>query len=309
MKRWPPYGTPDGTEWTNGNPATGVRGSVIDARAIDHPQQEITNTIIRFGSTPDKDDLEQLGKAIDDRIAQATGGGDTSNFVTMALARGILPIFPQVSTATGKLTITEPSSGTILVNPIGSIIHRGIFSVLVSDIAEVDRTFAMLPSKVAHIRWSPANGLERFYLDDAGYNPSSLLETDASFDSTFDSALLARVVTDASANATITTLINKDRLFDAYKETGVPTLVTGDAGYQLDVTRTLDWSRTPEVVAVDGNMTAQTVSAGSYLQGTAGYTTKDSVSRYQIDVNTFSDWNAAAVLGSLSAYVDISAMA
>lgn len=90
MKRWPPYGTPDGTPWTNGNPATGVRGSVIDSRAISDTQDEVANAIEYLGYVLDKNDLFQLGKAIEDTISAATGGGDTSTFVTYPLARAIL---------------------------------------------------------------------------------------------------------------------------------------------------------------------------------------------------------------------------
>ncbi|MCH8476188.1 MAG: hypothetical protein LAT55_13285 [Opitutales bacterium] len=245
MKPWPPFGTPDGTPWQNGNPSTGQRGSIIDARAIDHPQTEIANAIIALGLTPDANNLQQLGQAIQNAIAAATGGGDVSQFVTMATARARLQIYPEVMTADGRLTITSPSSGTLFVSPTGAIRHRGIFDVEMSAIDEIDRTFAMLPSKVAHIRWSPSSGLQRLYLDDEAYNPSGLPEADLAFDSGYDRALLARATTDSSANVTITSLSNLPRL--AQRVSRAPALGDGGSSSSSGPTPVHDigWGRTP----------------------------------------------------------------
>ena len=276
MKRWPPYGTQDGTDWTNGNPATGTRGSVIDARAIDHAQAEIVNAISRLGLTPDKDDLEQLGKAIQNAIAAATGGGETEDFLTMATARARLPVYPEILTADAKLAVTSPSSGTLFVPAAGTIRHRGVYDVLISDYTDVERTFNLLPSKVAHLRWSAASGLERFYLDDAGYNPSGLPETDVTFDSTYDSALLARVVTDASAVATVTNLVNVDRfeeLFEVRLTPGDSDVDTsGNAVSELVGTEGLskktydiNLARRPQAMFSGcGDATVQTPTSGSF---------------------------------------------
>lgn len=294
MKRWPPFGTSDGTEWTNGNPATGERGSVIDARAIDHSQAEIVNAITRLGLTPDEADLEQLGKAIQNAIAAATGGGDTGDFLTMATARARLPIYPEITNAVGKITVTEPSSGTILVGTTDTLRHRGVYDVAFSDIAEVDRTFAMLPSKVAHLRWSSAGGLERFYLDDAAYNPSGLPETDESFDSSYDSALLARIVTDASAAATITPLVNKAEIQIALDTSELFNRTPNNAFIAPFAPQVWDLSRTPKV-----GVTTQLISypasilpraftgCATYLSGTRSDTTGSataSLDRYQMSL-------------------------
>lgn len=250
MKRWPPFGTTDGTEWTNGNPATGERGSVIDARAIDHSQAEIVNAITRLGLTPDQADLEQLGKAIQNAIAAATGGGETGDFLTMATARARLPIYPEVTNTTGKVSITEPSSGTILVGATETLRHRGVFDVAFNDFDEINRTFVMLPSKVAHLRWSAASGLERFYLDDVAYNPFGLPETDQSFDSSHDSALLARIVTDAGAAATITPLVNKHRLAVTGYARAENFRNSNGHGAGGSIEYIFDWARTPDIRAI-----------------------------------------------------------
>lgn len=308
MRIYPPYGTEDGTPWINGNPATGERGSVIDGRAIDHSQQEIVNAIIRLGLTPDAADLEQLGKAIQNAIAASTGSAPTGDYLTLATARARLPIYPEVLTSTGRLTVTSPSSGQILVGSAGAIRHRGIFDVAMADLSEGARTFVVLPSKTSHLRWSPSGGLQRCYLDDGAYNPSGLPETDASFDSTYDSALLARIVTDASANATITTLINRDRLMHASLTTKIVTRTSSTSGGGLFVTPfdpvVLNWSRTPQNTASVSRTAYGSALAvppeepevrrqGSYSDGTGSATA--SVSRYAANYVSTVDLNAAAV--------------
>ena len=246
MKRWPPYGTADGTEWHNGNPSTGERGSVIDARAVDHSQAEIVNAITRLGLTPNKDNLEQLGLAIQNAIAAATGGGETSGFVTMETARARLPIYPEILNSSGKMTVTSPSSGTLFVPATDTIRHRGIFDIAMSDLPDVERTFNLLASKVAHLRWSPAAGLQRFYLDDVVYNPLGLPETDATFDSTYDSILLARVVTDNNAAASITSLVNRPvlQISEIIQVTNVIDANTLSTLSDV-ISSDYDWARTP----------------------------------------------------------------
>lgn len=294
MIRWPPFNQPPGTPWRNGNPATGERGSIIDARAIDHAQAEIVNAITRLGLTPDRDDLEQLGQAIENAIAAATGGGDTAGFVTMATARARLPIFPEVLTADGRLAISTPSSGTLFVGATGAIRHRGVFDVLMSDIAEVNRTFAMLPTKVAHLRWSPTGGLQRFYLDDPAYNPLGLAETDPSFDSAYDSALLARATTDASANVTITALANLARLESEQEAAGAAAVTSFNPawGAKFSSTFTLNWARTP-LTSLWGISRQQSDTV--YPDGWSNLVEIQSKTRYGVAASVETNWSASPV--------------
>lgn len=302
MRIYPPYGTDDGTPWTNGNPATGERGSVIDARSIDHSQQEIVNAIIRLGLTPDAADLEQLGKAIQNAIAASTGSAPTEDYLTLATARARLPIYPEVLTSTGRLTVTSPSSGQIIVGSAGSIRHRGIFDVAMADLSEGARTFVVLPSKTSHLRWSPSGGLQRFYLDDGAYNPSGLPETDASFDSTYDSALLARIVTDASANATITVLTNRNRLMAQTRASGAATpLGAGTLSYTSSMM--LGWSRTPQIQHISGSVQADATPAGS-MDHIAGWVDNIVVTRYQAQARVRTDWQSNASFSGSLGYLD-----
>lgn len=303
MKRWPPFNQPDGTPWTNGNPAVGERGSIIEARAIDHAQAEIVNAITRLGLSPDANDLHQLGKAIENYVAALTGAGDTALYVTISAARSTLPFYPDVTTQTGRLTITSPSAGTVFVSPEGAILHRGIHTVAMSGLAEIDRTFNVLPSKTAHLRWSPSLGLTLRYLDDATYNPSGLSEQNSAFDSGFDDALLARVSTNASAVVTILPLTNRHQLWRSNRIAGSAT-VAGSGYRSFSATEVLNWARTPQFRSVAGAIQAAAVSPPGTMDGTANFMTPPTVSRYSVAAAVSSDWTDDAVLTGPTGYID-----
>ncbi|TVR11855.1 MAG: hypothetical protein EA385_00595, partial [Salinarimonadaceae bacterium] len=292
--RWPPFNQPPGTPWENGNPATGKRGSVIDSRAIDHSQAEIVNAIKRLGLTPDANNLEQLGLAIQNYVSSLTGEGGDDTFLTVPSARATLPIYPEVLSADGRLSISSPSSGSLVVAASGAIRHRGVFDVLLSDIPLEERTFAMLPSKVAHIRWEPTGGLKRLYLDDETYNPLGLPETDPSFDAGYDSAFLARATTDPSANVSITTLANRDRLESEQEAAGVAGVTTFNPawGAKFSHTFALNWARTPLVslwgISKQGSDTI-------YPDGWANLVEIQSKSRYAVAASVETNWSGSPV--------------
>ena len=199
----------------------------------------------------------------------------------MPSARATLPIYPEVLTADGRLAISSPSSGTLFVAASGAIRHRGVFDVLMSDIPEVDRTFTMLPSKLAHLRWSPSGGLQRLYLDDPAYNPLGLPETDVAFDASYDSALLARATTDPSANVTITRLRNLDRgqmLFERTTPLSFGATVTLHADNY-----TCDFARRPMIMLRGFNENA----SASNLDGGETAIYAENVSRYGFTVRSF----------------------
>lgn len=266
MRLWPPRNKPPGTEWVNANPATGERGSIVEARAIDHSQQEIVNAITRFGLTPDEHDREQLGKAIENKIQSETGGGDTASFATIATLRSKLRFYPETTTADGRLAISSPSAGTIFVAATGSVIHRSIFEHVIGEIPELDRTFSTLPSKVYHLLQNLNSGaLSLRDVTDSGYNPGGLPETDKGFDSSYDQALHARIVTNSSNEATITPLVNRSTL-----QMSGETALHRDTPYQDNVLPSqvsngrplaINWARTPRA-ALSGMTDVDVTSQG-----------------------------------------------
>lgn len=65
MKYQQPYGVSDANAaYIDGNPALGVEGSAVPAKAIEHPQREIVNVLVEAGLTPDENNLKQLALAI-----------------------------------------------------------------------------------------------------------------------------------------------------------------------------------------------------------------------------------------------------
>ena len=83
MKYHQPYGdpNPDGS-FVDGNPATGVRGGIIPAGAIEFPQREIVNMILKNQLSPTDSDPLQLTKAVQiDRINWAIDIGTQNHIV------------------------------------------------------------------------------------------------------------------------------------------------------------------------------------------------------------------------------------
>jgi hypothetical protein len=68
----PPIGAVADAPYIDGDPQNGTPGSPVPASAIEHPQRELINLIQGAGLTPDQSDLNQLGKA----IAQYLANGD-----------------------------------------------------------------------------------------------------------------------------------------------------------------------------------------------------------------------------------------
>ncbi|MDR1276372.1 MAG: phage tail protein [Candidatus Accumulibacter sp.] len=64
MKYVQPIGAAANASYVDGNPSTGVEGSVVPAAALEHPQREILAVITAAGLTPASTNLGQLLQAI-----------------------------------------------------------------------------------------------------------------------------------------------------------------------------------------------------------------------------------------------------
>jgi hypothetical protein len=72
MKYVQPYGvTDENAGYIDGNPALGVEGSAVPAKAIEHPMREIVYLITQAGLTPDEAKLTQVYEAIQKLIQEA----------------------------------------------------------------------------------------------------------------------------------------------------------------------------------------------------------------------------------------------
>lgn len=230
-----------------------------------------------------EDDATALRRAIEAMIAAATGGGDTSQFVLFSQARARLPIFPDVQTADGKLTVTAPSTGTIRLAAGATFLHRGIFPV-----TTVQADFPTDPSKTYHLRWDPTNGFRLLDLASGTYNPSTLAETNVAFDSTYDDMLVARVITNSSNVATITTLANKARLTMTGSVTGSATPSALNNSARFDGSVTLNWARSPQGFF---RGVCEQLSSLVYVDGWANKILDESVTRYAGSAGVETNWH------------------
>lgn len=170
-----------------------------------------------------------------------------------------IPLMPEVNETDNELVVSNLGGGTLEVNTSQVFIWRGWTQINTASFSAGERQFNTVANKTYHLRWhatgtgdaAPAstypNG--RFVLEDlsdAGYNPSTLAETDRAFDSTYDNMLIARVVTDGSNVPTITELANRNRLHTVETLSGAPTSNSGANGANWTKSFTLNWARTPD---------------------------------------------------------------
>jgi len=137
--------------------------------------------------------------------------------------------------------------GTVRVPAGLDFMHRGIFRVTTTQ-----TDFVTDPSKTYHLRWNPTDGFVLRDLASGAYNPGSLAEMNPVFDSTYDDMLVARVITNMSNVATVTNLVNRDRLTAAVLRTETFTRTTDANGNILSPfgAEALNWARTPAVTGL-----------------------------------------------------------
>jgi len=86
MKYQPPYGSLDpDASYVDRNTSAAVRGSVVPARAVELPQREIVNALIKSGIVPADDDLLQLVKAMRSQKVNYFVDGGAANDISISL--------------------------------------------------------------------------------------------------------------------------------------------------------------------------------------------------------------------------------
>lgn len=246
-------------------------------------EAEIGEVIGFAGIAPTDDRFTQLREAIEALIAAATGGGDTSQFLLVSQARARLLIYPEASTADGKIVVVAPSTGQVRVPAGVSILHRGIYSISTGDTIEASRTFNTDASKIYHLRLNLSTGVYSLNdLSSGTYNPGALAETNVSFDSSYDNVLIARVITNSSNVATITNLVNKNRLVTTIART-VSTWLGASYGISQTDTYTYDLARTPRLSLAGYNEGV----TGDYRDGQESAIVPSAITRYGCSVMNF----------------------
>jgi hypothetical protein len=144
-----PYGTPAGSPYVNGNPATGVQGSIPPAAAFEAPQREIVNLITKAGMTPSSGDLQQFAKAIQSGLLQY--GTDTGSANALAVT----------------MTQTPDTYPRLLMVKKGANANTGAMSIAVNTLAVVPVIAATGAALLAGA-W-PGNGAALLVFDGANY--------------------------------------------------------------------------------------------------------------------------------------------
>lgn len=248
-------------------------------------QSEIGHVISYNGLTPDNGDMEQLRKAIQAQIDAATGGGDPSSYLTLLQASARLPIFPEVQTTSGHFGVTS-STGQVTVPAGVNFLHRGI-----SPYTTALTNLATDASKTYHLRWNKTDGFTLKDLASAGYNPSTVAESDSRFDSTYDDMLVARVITNSSNVPTVTNLVNRDRLKLATTKSGAASALTPAYASSFTGSETINWARTPTTMFAGSVLTSGISGPGGLEYAN---TISDRIStRYTVGATVTSNWNEA----------------
>lgn len=208
-----------------------------------------------------------------------------------------MPFFPEIETADNKLIVTQ-STGQVIVAADQSFIHRGCRRILTSSTNLAGRTKATAASKIYHLRWRWTNGVPVYALLDlanAGYNPGGLAEDHASFDSTYDDMLIARVITSSGNVPTVKSLINRHQLRAVKTEYEQCSTSRWDNGAQSIFSYALDWARKPDVLPSWYRQDIQTASgltqfAPDVYHDHDNALTVTSASRYAVGVTAVRDY-------------------
>jgi hypothetical protein len=218
-----------------------------------------------------------------------------------------LPIFPEIQNTPGTMIVTSPATGQVRVPTGVSFLHRGLNQINTSSFSEAERTFNTNASSTYHLRWTPNDGFVLSNLIDISYNPSSTAESNAIFDSNFDNMLISRIVTSAGNVATITNLVNKDRLFLTTRISGTPEAPSVDNSMTFFAQAVYNWSRIPKLRAVNGVVVVSNLfPAGEvFIEGSANI--QDSVpsmTRYSANAAVRTDWSSPGTFAGEFGYLD-----
>lgn len=252
-------------------------------------------------------------------------GLTTQNIKTIAAP---VPIYPEITTNNGAFVFSS-GVGQITLAANQSWQWRSLASFN-SGIAQ---TFATVASKIYHLIWdapgtgnaTPAANYPNGYFALVDRTAASPVETDPSYDSTYDRMLCARIVTDGSNNPTITPLFNKQLLAVSLSDnvsggissvaagkvqpapTDTPRIIFdnrspangGDGAGRAASQFSYNWARTPKIAPASAyvGFTGQSANASvpyTYQEGGSKVTSK-TVSRYSTILQYQTDYNLAGI--------------
>ncbi len=218
------------------NVVGGTAGTDVSAAHMNAVQEEILHVIEQSGQVPDVNDWTQLYQALQ---------------VLFPIANN--PVFPEIETASNALAITDNANGTVTINAAQSWLWRGGVLIASDDFVLPYRTLAHAASKTYHLRWhasgtgtaTPAATYPKGRFELVDMTAAAPVETDASYDSTYDRMLIAKVVTDAGNVPTFTLLANKAQFSSTIVAGARNYSGTNEADHNFYFA--VNWARTPEI--------------------------------------------------------------
>lgn len=240
------------------------------------------------------------------------------------------PFFPEVTTGGGHFSLAI-TPGQVVVSNGNYILWRGINLIKSEDYAIGDRTFTTTANSSYHLRWY-APGHARaiaitgnsntgaFALESlgwVGYNPGGLTTLHPSFDSTYDSVLLASITTNGSNILTVGTWANRMSLSFQFDSTvysnASPASFGISAENSINATITLpsfNWARMPLVRAHQATIgfgtLGGTVTQEPAISGAANNMAISTINRSYAIISGYTDYRQADgpfVLASSTIYI------
>ncbi|SCB41733.1 hypothetical protein GA0061102_10354 [Rhizobium miluonense] len=105
--------------YVNGNPSSGIQGSIIPAAAVEYPQRELIALIQAAGFTPSNTDLAQVAKAIQSGLLNFAVAGGTAGALTASITPAPTALFAGLSVVI-KTTLAASGATTLNLNSLGN---------------------------------------------------------------------------------------------------------------------------------------------------------------------------------------------
>ena len=194
-------------EFSEGDPLKDVPATRVKADWLNSLQRELVNLVEGLNLKLDPNNDTQLSQRLRELTPLRHEGAIPNHHRLSGFAH-----YPYIVSQSQRLELTQHGAWKIEIDR-GQIFNwRGTWNINTDAFSEGERSFNLAFSTTYHLRWRPSDGFLLFNLKDVAYNPQSLAESSAVFDTTFDDMLIAKIITDEQGITEIITFRNTQRL-------------------------------------------------------------------------------------------------
>jgi hypothetical protein len=244
------YNSDPDASYVNGNPATGMEGSIPPAEIFEHPSREIVEVINWSGQMPDHTDLEQLRKALqwyfEGHVVTNAGGTPVYEGVSNDAVgkHKIRPLIPGTN-VTFDLVENPPESGRYGIRINANAGELGEGEIALDNVGEGAQIYKGLSSGVHQLRSVKGiNGINATQVGD---------------EIVVDGAALSPDVFNPALRAPDVILMNQ-------RAAGASPAVAPVAGtWSPNVLNDFHYERTAGIISLLGSGQVQFLAAGTYL--------------------------------------------